>query len=364
MEGSRDLITRMLRGEAVERVGLNDNIWPLTLETWVEQGYPTDEAGEPVPPFEHFGFDLAPVRNGMDLEPRRGEREVIEETDDWIVVRDGAGAAFKRWKTRVSTPEHVDFRMNCREVWERDYRPFVDHFDPTRLNFDAPREGIERARRSDCFSLMGSAFIWEYMRHCLGDVNLYTNLLMDPDWIRDFGRVYTDFYKAHLGAVFDEVGPPDGYRMCEDMGYSAGLFASPDVLGNLIFPYFEELVDFFHERGALVILHTCGGVTEALDLIAEAGFDGLDPMENKAGCDPFDFAERFGDRLVLKGGLNKRVLESGDFDLIRREAGRLIDGMKSRGARYIFGSDHSISTLVTYDAFRIAVDAWREHRDY
>ena len=64
------------------------------------------------------------------------------------------------------------------------------------------------------------------------------------------------------------------------------------------------------------------------------------------------------------GGLDARVLESGDRALIRREVAALIEGMKSRGARYIFHSDHSLSTNVDYDDYRYALDVYREHMNY
>lgn len=364
MTDGKRLIADMLRGRAGERVGLCENIWGQTLSQWVEQGYPTDDDGQPVSPVAHFGFDMRGVPGALDLQPLRDGLEVIEETDEWRVTRDGAGASFRQWKDRAGVPEHVDFRMTSRDVWERDYRPHLLELDPERLRFDQYAEALEAARRDERFAMQGSMFIWEYMRHSFGDVTLYQSLLADPDWIQDYGRVYTDFFKAHLGHLWDRAGAPDGYRMCEDLGYSAGLFASVDTLRELIFPYFKELVDFFHERGVLVFLHTCGGVGDAVELIAETGFDGMDPMERKAGCEPFDFAERVGDRLVLRGGLDVRILERGDRDDIRREAAALIDGMKSRGARYVFGSDHSISTAVSYDAYRWALDAYHERKMY
>jgi hypothetical protein len=35
--------------------------------------------------------------------------------------------------------------------------------------------------------------------------------------------------------------------------------------------------------------------------------------------------------------------------------------MKARGARYIFSSDHSLSTNVRYQDYRYAVEVYREH---
>ena len=79
----------------------------------------------------------------------------------------------------------------------------------------------------------------------MGDVTLYQSLLLDPDWVHDYNRVYTDFYKAHFTYMFEQVGLPDGIWIYEDLGYKNGLFASPKVLGEVIFPYYAELNRLF-----------------------------------------------------------------------------------------------------------------------
>ena len=84
----------------------------------------------------------------------------------------------------------------------------------------------------------------------------------------------------------------------------------------------------------------------------------------KAGCDPLILADRYAEKLAFKGGLDARVLESGDRSIIRREVEKLVRGMKSRGARYIFGSDHSVSTRISWADYRFAVDVYRENADY
>ena len=80
--------------------------------------------------------------------------------------------------------------------------------------------------------------------------------------------------------------------------------------------------------------------------------------------EPLKFAEKYSDQLAFVGGLDARVLESGDKDLIKKEVIKLITGMKELGACYVFGSDHSISTNVTYEDFKYAIDIYREHMWY
>ena len=132
----------------------------------------------------------------------------------------------------------------------------------------------------------------------------------------------------------------------------------------MIFPYYRQMVDFYHAYGLPVVLHTCGFVEPALDLVVEAGFDAIHPMEVKAGNDPLRIARRYKDKLAIVGGLDARILETHDPALIRKETAALVEGMKAAGARYVFASDHSLSTNVRYDDFRVAVDAYREHMYY
>jgi len=364
MQTPREVIDNLVRGRPAERVGLNDGPWHDTLRKWVTQGYPTDEEGKPRPPVDVFGYDIAGVGGWFDLMPLRGYSEVLEETDEWRVVRNGAGAVLKWWKHKSGTPEHIDFDMTSRNVWEKKYRPHLIEPDRERLDIEGTRNALHKRREQGLWTIYGHLFIWENARQSMGDICLYETMLLDPDWMHDYNRVYTDFFKAHYRILFEEAGLPDGVRVYEDLGYHKGLFCSPRTLEDIIFPYYAELVDFFHSYGLPVMLHSCGLVREALPLIVEAGFDCLDPMERKAGNDPLEYARQWGERIAFMGGLDARVLESGDRDRIRREVTELVEGMKSLGARYIFHSDHSLSTNVDYDDYRYALDVYRECMAY
>ena len=390
MMTSREVIDSLLRGRKAERVGLLDGPWADTIAAWVEQGYPTrmvhrkagetrwrredgrqvdvEAAGEyeePVPVWEHFGYDMVGVGPRFDIMPLRDYNELVEETEHWDIRRNGAGAALKYWKHKSGTPEHVDFRMVTREIWERDYRPHLLELDPSRVEIEKARRGVERATEAQVWTFYGGMFVWELMRQSMGDITLYESLVLDPDWVHDYNRVYTDFYKMHYTYMFEQLGKPNGVWVYEDLGYKNGLFASPRVLGEVIFPYYKELVDFYHSHDLPVVLHTCGSTSQAMPLILEAGFDAVNPMERKAkDNDPFVYAEKYGDRIAFVGGLDARVFETNDKDIIRREVTDYIEGMKARGARLVFASDHSISTNTHYESYRYAVDVYRDHMVY
>ena len=171
MTTSRELVSDLIRGGGAERVGLVDSPWADTIAAWVEQGYPTrmapkqvgeqrwrrsdgrwvdvevaGEYEEPVPPWEHFGYDLVGVGPWFDIMPWRDYDELVDETDAWDVRRYGAGAALKYWKHKSGTPEHMDFRMVRREIWERDYRQHVLELDEERVDLKELRKNLAKAK--------------------------------------------------------------------------------------------------------------------------------------------------------------------------------------------------------------------------
>ncbi|MFC1601570.1 uroporphyrinogen decarboxylase family protein [Candidatus Sumerlaeota bacterium] len=367
MQTSREVVDSLMRGRPAERVGLTDSPWGQTLKAWVEQGYPTNEEGNPVDPVTHFGFDMAGAGGWFAMHAKLDADEVIEETDQWKIVRNGSGAALKWWKETAGTPEHIDFLMNSREVWEKDYKPHVVGSARQRVTDEViagTKKALARQREVGRWSNFGHLFVWEGMRQSLGDICLYESLLADPDWIHDYCRAYTDLYLECYAILFEEAGKPDGVWMYEDMGYKDAIFCSPATFGELIFPYYREVCEFLHGHDLPVVLHTCGFTEPLLEMIVDVGFDALHPMEVKAGNDPLRIADKYGDRLALIGGLDARVLESGDRELIRTEVTKLVEGMKERGARYVFASDHSLSTSVGLADFEFGLEVYREHMMY
>ena len=366
MQTGQEVVDNILRRKKPDRVGLFDNPWGDTMRKWVTQGYPTNEDNKPIGATEHFGFDFSGMA-GFEWIAKPGVSELLEETDEWRVTRDGNGAAFKNWKNKSGTPQHIDFLMTSREVWERDYKPHLvgsarDRLPPEKL--EQIKADIERGHAAGRSVMAGLRGIWENMRAAFGDICLYESMLLDPDWIKDYCRTYTDLYKEGCTIIFEEAGKPDNVWVYDDLGYKLATFCSPELYGELIFPFYDELMDFLHSYDIPAVLHTCGYTEPVMHLITGVGFDGVNPMEVKAGNDPLRMADEWGDKIAFIGGLDARVLESGDRDYIEKEVTALVEGMKKRGAGYVFGSDHSLSTLIDYEDFLFAIDVYKKHCHY
>lgn len=364
MTTPREVIDRLIKNNKPQRMGLTELIWGDTQKQWVAQGFPADAQGNPTDPCDHFKFDMDNAGDWFDILPIRGYEVIEQETDEWQVKRNGGGAALKYWKSKSGTPEHIDFRMTNRAIWEKDYRPHLLQLDPQRIKIDHCKQRLKNHREKGIWAFYGHMFVFENMRQSMGDICLYESVLLDPEWVHDYNRVYTDFFKAHYKYIFEQAGVPDGIWVYEDLGYRGTTFCSPKIYQELFYPYYRELLEFFHSYNLPVILHSCGYIEEIIPDIIDVGFVGLNPMEVKAGCDIMRIAEKYSDKLMLVGGLDIRILESGDQALIRKEVTKLVKGLKERGARFVFASDHSVSTSVKYQDYKLAVDVYREHMYY
>ena len=363
MQASYDAVEALMRGRQAQFLPLFDSIWGETLHRWVSEGMPADAKGNPRDVTDQFGFDMVCVGCCLNWEAKLAPPVVLDETDAWKIVRNGSGGALKWWKNRSGTPEHVDFHRTSRTIWEEEYKPHLmkDH-RPRLGDLAKARDALSRRKAQDKWVFFDHMFIWEILRASLGDVNMLMALVDDPEWIHDFNRTYTDLYKTCWQTIFYEVGLPSGLWISEDLGFRDRLFCSPNTLRELFFPYYREMIDFFHSRNLPVVLHSCGYQESMIPLAVEAGFDALNPMEVKAGNDIFRFAETYGDRFCFVGGLDARILESGDRRAIRAGISRYIAGLPERGARFIYGSDHSLSPKISYADFLYSLDVYRELR--
>jgi len=344
---SRERMFALLKREIPDCMGIYEHFW-----------------GETVPAAVYFDYDIRGVNGSwFNTAPNLGPEEVIEETDEWRVRKDGRGATLKYWKEKSGTPQHIGFEINTPEKWNEAKQPLLE-LDRQRLDIPALRQGLEDARKSDKFSVYGNLFIFELMRATLGDVTMMENMLLEPDWIRDFCETYTQHYIIHYDYMFREAGKPDGFFMYEDVGFSNGLFCSPATLRELVLPFYKRIVGFLHDNGLPVILHTCGDVRKAVDIIIEAGFDCLQPMEAKAGNNVIEFAKTYGNKISYMGNIDVTVLNKNNPEKTRAEVEHKVRTMREMRIPYIFHSDHSIPPDIHFDTYRQAVEIFRENGKY
>ena len=103
-------ISNILERRPVDRIGLYEHFWGDTRKVWTEQGHiaPDEDLSDP------FGFDLDlawffDVTADLDFKD-----EIVEETDETVVIRNGNGALLRQHKLHETTPEHLGFYVQGR----------------------------------------------------------------------------------------------------------------------------------------------------------------------------------------------------------------------------------------------------------
>ena len=88
------------------------------------------------------------------------------------------------------------------------------------------------------------------------------------------------------------------------------------------------------------------------DVVA-TGVDALNPLEVKAGMDAIKIKKEYGDKLVLRGGINAVLWN--DTDAILAEIDQKVPILKENGG-FVFSSDHSIPNSVSLKNMKAIMD--------
>ena len=331
----------MYEHREADRVPITDSPWAGTIVRWRREGMP-----EGVDWRDYFGVDKIEVI-GVDITPRY-ETRLIEETDRYQIYTSPWGVTMKQFKELDLTPEFLDFKVSDSDAWQ-DAKCRMTA-TPDRVNWDYLKQNYPRWQAEGSF-ISGNFWFGFDVTHSwmVGTETLLVALIEEPEWVTDMFETYLDSCITLFDMIWDA-----GYRFDEiywpdDMGYKGTTFFSPELYRRLVKPYHKRACDWAHNKGIYARLHSCGDVMSLVDDIIDAGVDALNPLEVKAGMDSIYLKQKYGDRLVLHGGINAVLWP--ERERIIEEIDRVVPVLKEGGG-YIFSSDHSIPNNVSLENFR------------
>ncbi len=190
-----------------------------------------------------------------------------------------------------------------------------------------------------------------------------------PLWIRkerELTRRYTDWcselvFKGTM-AVLDA-----GVKVIlqgDDFAYKTGPVFSPKVLDELFGPYYTRIIKAVHDRGAKIMLHSCGDNTVLFDMFIKWGFDGFHAYETTSTVDIFKEKRIHGQAATIMGGMGVDYLltdRSKDEEVVD-EVKRLIREL-APGGRFILAPGHSLSSIPA-SKMKLMVEAARMYGAY
>jgi len=211
---------------------------------------------------------------------------------------------------------------------------------------------LEQAKKQGCvFGKTGGPYLRStYLR---GETQYLMDIAADPE----LAKALADKVADHLMAVgVQEIErwslQETGIWIFDDMAYNTGPLFSPASFERIFLPAYRRMVETYKRAGArYVFFHSDGDIRLFLDMLLDAGIDGINPVEPRANMNVVELRKRYP-TLILTGGMdNTGTLTNGPRDKIQAETRAAIDvgrdGGLLIGSGYI-GPDVPLDNYAAY----------------
>ncbi len=224
----------------------------------------------------------------------------ISDAYDYTYIRSAKDFVTRRWHR---------FAVQTRADWERIAWRY-DPGDPSRWPADWRQTCAELKASGLALALQLNGPFWQ-MREWTGMQGLCLLMLDDPAFVAEMAAHWQRFTLALLERIARDV-QIDVLMVSEDMAYKAHSMISPAMARQFLQPTYLAWHELLTGYGCQVFdMDSDGDVSQLIPLWIESGFNCLNPIEIAAGNDPLALHARYGHRLALRGGLDKRVLAIG-----------------------------------------------------
>jgi hypothetical protein len=198
-------------------------------------------------------------------------------------------------------------------------------------------------------------FFW-FPRTLLGiERHLYA-FYDQPELMHAMNDELADFNVRLVEALFP-VLTPDMVGFAEDMSYNHGPMLSYALFKEFLTPYYQRVVPHIQAWGVKVLIDSDGDITSMIPWLAEAGIEGVYPLEKQAGVDIVGIRRQYP-RFLMLGGYDKMVMSQGEAAM-RAEFERILPVMRSGG--YIPSVDHQTPPGVSLENYRTYIRLFREY---
>lgn len=334
-------VRAVIDGQRPDRIPFYDSYWHEFRERYLqERGLPPETSLA-----EHFDHDIQVLTPVMG--PWPGDRlDLGTDREGHELRRDDFGLVTRTCPGATTMSQQVDCKIKTAADLDRFL--FEDPKDESR--FAALEQALPKVCSRFCPVLKtGGPFSRTWRLRGLQQFLL--DLAGDPSFAAEMVRRMTDHLIAVAVHAAERVAFPRVLlHIADDFASTQGPLLSPQTYEDILLPNLKRMVEAFHGLGFKVSYESEGNVRPMLELLDEAGVDGLANMEPRAGMFLERIRDRFGSRFFVWGNVcNVNVLPSGDPEAIRNEVRRVLAAARDGG--YMGLSAHSIGPDVSSDAY-------------
>ena len=316
--------------------------WPETAERWAREGGYDDEKTD-------FGCDKWVIEYSWFMPTPPFERKIISEDDEHITYVDPQGIVLQELKKNPlsSMPQFVRFPVVTREDFRKFWKERMRADLSERIGPDW-REQLRKHKNRD-YPLIVIADRWGgffgSLRNLVGVERLCELFYDDPALVEEMMDADADFLIEMLSQILEETDI-DVFGFWEDMAYHTAPLISPEMARKFMLPRYRRVTEFGRSRGVhYFYLDSDGWIESLIPVWMDGGIDIIVPFEVQAGMDVVALRKKYGKKLLMWGGVDKRVLAEGP-EAIDGELRRLKPLIDDGG--YIPMLDHSATPNIPY----------------
>jgi uroporphyrinogen decarboxylase len=210
------------------------------------------------------------------------------------------------------------------------------------------------------FSLHGEITSpFDYFLDTFGHQSGLMHLLTNPERSKDILHRYTDLVKE-LALQMCSSGV-DAIKMSSPFAGSG--FISPISYQEFVLPFEREIAAAVRRSGIHIYTHTCGAISDRLELMLDAGVSGIECLDPPplGDVELEDAFNRVAGRCFIKGNIDSvNTLLFGTEETILADARRRIEIGKARGG-FILSTACSVAPRVERQKLlllREAIEKW------
>ncbi len=354
MKFSREEYIELMTFGSFERPMFSELFGPLVGldKEWREQGASEEEIN-----MVAFDWDYVPVvQCGGQTGIFGGQPErIIEDNDEYIIKQDDLGRRTKLLKGYSTIPLPLDYPVTDMDSWLK-VKPLLE-FSEERIDWDL----VLHARQMQQAGHLVVAYLpggFDMPRQLMGEEITCLSYFMQPELMQDMIQTMTDTSFKVLDRISDKL-MIDQLSVHEDLAGKTGPLLGPNEIGIYVKPYFRKIWDMLSSKGTkLFDMDSDGNVNPILDALIESGINSMHPFEPAAGMDIVEVRKKYGQKMVMRGGIDKHVLRQ-DKEAIRRELEYKLQPLMQEGG-CVFGLDHRIPNGTPLENYRYYVDTARE----
>jgi hypothetical protein len=234
--------------------------------------------------------------------------------------------------------------------WLEQHPPQLEDWDFSPVETFIQELGNERFVMGTADVEIGSTFAWA--QHFL--MGLYDA----PELIHRYLDVRLRAALLLLEAALERG--LDGVHGGYDWASARAPMFSPAHFDEFVFPRLKQITDLCHRYGVPYVKHTDGNVNALIPGMVEAGVDGFQAIEPKAGMNIAQLKRDFGDRLTLIGNVDcSTVLVTGPVETVRAQTIEVIRAA-GPGGGFLLSTSNSVHPGVKPEYYLAMLETVRE----